>query len=317
MALLGKRNSLRIVREARPGFYLDGGPLGEILLPGRYLPPGYGVGDSLDVFVYRDSEDRLVATTETPRAMVGEFACLRVVGGRPGLGSFLDWGLEKDLLLPNREQLGRPRPGDTLVVYIRIDDVSNRLIATQRFDKWLDQTQHDYVRGQRVNLLIDGETELGYKAIINQAHRGLLYRAELGAPLEIGQQLEGYIRGIRADGKIDLGLDPTGYARVKPLTEQILEALAAAGGRISFHDQSSPEEIREAFGASKKSFKQALGALYRDHRVLLEPGATVLAPPSKKPPAPVKRPLPPGKKPFPPSAQKKTPPKHDSRPRPW
>ncbi len=281
MAALGQRNQLRILREARPGFYLDGGALGEILLPGRYLPPGHGVGDSLEVFVYRDSEDRLVATTETPLAMVGQFACLRVVGGRPGLGSFLDWGLEKDLLLPNREQVGRPRPGDSVVVYIRIDEVSNRIIATARLDKWLDRTPPDYLHGQRVDLLIEGETELGYKAIINQAHRGLLYRAETGAPLDIGQRITGYIRTLRPDGKIDLGLDPIGYTRVKPLTEQILEALAAAGGRIPYHDQSSPEEIRTAFGASKKSFKQALGALYRDKRILLEPRATVLAPAPK------------------------------------
>lgn len=294
MALLGKRNTLRIVREARPGFYLDGGALGEILLPGRYLPAGTQIGDSLEVFVYRDSEDRLVATTETPLAQVGEFACLRVVGGRTGLGSFLDWGLEKDLLLPNREQLGQPRAGDSVVVYIRIDEVSNRIIATARLNKWLDLTPPPYRVGQRVKLLIEAETELGYKVIVEQAHRGLLYRSELGTPLEVGQQLEGFVRTIRPDGKLDLGLDATGYKRIQPLTEQIIEALTAAGGRLPYHDQSSPEEIREVFGTSKKAFKQALGALYRAKRVVLEPGATVLAPTAPKV---AKAPAPPTHKP--------------------
>ena len=278
MALLGKRNTLRIVREAAPGFYLDGGPLGEILLPGKYIPPKTGPGESLDVFVYRDSEDRLVATTQTPRAMVGEFAFLRVVGLRPNVGSFLDWGLEKDLLLPNREQLGRPRVGDWVVVYVTIDEVSNRIVATARFNKVLDLTPANYRSGEPVKLLIESETELGYKAIVNQTHRGLLYRAELGVTLEVGQQVDGFVRAVRADGKLDLGLDRTGYQRIKPLTEQILEALEKAGGTLPYHDGSSPEEIRAAFGASKKSFKQALGALYRGKKILIEPqGVSLVA----------------------------------------
>ena len=277
MAQLGKRNSLRIVREAPPGLYLDGGPLGEILLPGRYIPPGAKPGDQLDAFIYRDSEDRLVATTETPLAVVGECACLRVVSVKPNVGAFLSWGLEKDLLLPLREQTRTVRPFDWVVVHVALDTKSDRIMASARLNRWLDLTPPAYAEGQAVKLLIESETPLGFRAIINHAHHGLLYHSDLASPLTIGQTLDGYVRSVRPDGKIDLALDPAGYQRIGPLTEQIVEKLRAAGGQLPYHDKSSPEEIRAAFSASKKAFKQAIGVLYREHRILIEPDGIRLA----------------------------------------
>jgi hypothetical protein len=272
MALLGQRQSLPIVRHAQPGSYLDGGTDGEILLPGRYLPEGAQPGDRLDVFVYRDSEDRLVATTETPHAVIGEFAFLRVVARHPKMGAFLDWGLEKDLLLPLREHTRSVRPDEWVLVRIALDERSNRIVASARLNRWLNLTPPNYVPGQAVKLIVEKETPLGWTAIVNHAHRGLLYRTELANPLEIGQQFDGFIRTVRPDGKIDVGLDRVGHRRLARHTELVLEALRAAGGQLPYHDKSSPEEIRAAFGLSKKAFKQAIGILFRKRKIVIESG---------------------------------------------
>ncbi len=269
MALLGRQNQLTVVREAPPGMFLDGGRLGEILMPRKYVPAGTVPGDVVWAFVYRDSEDRPVATTETPLAMVGDFAVLRVLSTRPSIGAFLDWGLAKDLLLPRREQSGGVREGDLVAVRIAIDEKSDRIIASARINRWLNETRPSYHSEQPVRLLVTGETPLGYNAVVENAHWGLLYHSELAAPLQMGDVLNGYVRTVRPDGKIDLSLDRAGFGRIKPLTGQILEALEKAGGRLPFHDKSSPEEIRAAFGVSKKAFKQALGALYRKKQILL------------------------------------------------
>lgn len=270
MAILGKRNLLPIIRQAPPGFYLDGGIHGEILLPARYLSGGGKQGKAVEVFVYRDSEDRLVATTESPLAMVGEFAFLRVISVSPGIGAFLDWGLEKDLLLPRREFAGGIHPGGHALVYVMLDERSDRIVASARLNRHLNLTPSNYVAGQAVKLVIENVTPLGYKAIINGAHTGLLYAAECGIPLSIGHSLDGFIRTLRPDGKIDLGLDPVGHQRLAPFSEMILTALKIAGGKLPHHDGSSPEEVRAAFGMSKKAFKQAIGALYRERRIFLE-----------------------------------------------
>ncbi len=271
MALMGRRNSLLVVREAPPGFYLDGGTHGEILLPGRYIPRGAKPGITMDVFVYRDSEDRLVATTETPEAMVGEFAYLRVVSVNPRIGVFFDWGLEKDLLLPLREQASPLQPGDRRVVRVALDERTDRIIASARLNRWLNRTPAAYTEGQRVNLIITGDTPLGYNAIIENAHRGLLYHSDLAGPLATGQRVDGYVRIVRPDGKIDLALDRAGFHRIAPVTDQILKALTEAGGKLRLNDNSSPEEIREAFGISKKAFKQAIGTLYRARKIVITP----------------------------------------------
>lgn len=267
MPTIGRRSTLKILRAATPGLYLDAGPLGEILLPRRYIPAA--PADEVDVFIYRDSEDRLVATTEAPLAMAGEFACLRVQSLRPSIGAFLDWGLSKDLLLPRREQVTFPREGALVIVYVHVDEKSDRIVASERIDRWLDRTPPPYTPEQAVRILVARETPLGYSAIIENAHTGLLYRSDLADPLRIGEQLTGYVRTLRPDGKIDLALDRKGFARVRPVADQILEALEAAGGFLPLSDNSAPAAIREALGVSKKAFKQAVGILYKKKQIVL------------------------------------------------
>ncbi|MDB6018783.1 MAG: GntR family transcriptional regulator [Pedosphaera sp.] len=277
MAIIGRRNTLSIERASGPGLYLNGGELGEILLPGRYIPEDIAPGKKLDVFIYLDSEDRLVATTEMPHAMVGEFAFLEVISVNPRVGAFLDWGLAKDLLLPFREQEMPVRPGQRVIAYVYLDEKSKRIVATTRLHRHLNREPMNYREGQPVEFLITGKTPLGYNAIIENAHRGLLYHDNLSAPLETGQRMKGFVRTIRSGGKIDLALDAAGYTRVAPLTDQIVQALERNGGRLAFDDASSPEAIREAFGTSKKAFKQALGALYKARRIRFEnPGIQLL-----------------------------------------
>ena len=276
MANLGKRNSLMVRRETPSGLYLDGGSLGEILLPGRYIPKGKQPGEPIDVFVYRDSEDRLVATTETPKAVVGEFAPLKVIGTTRNLGAFLDWGLSKDLLLPLREQEKMVEIGDWVVVCVFIDPKSNRIVASTRLDQHLENTPPLYKHNDPVALIVSGKTPLGFNVIVENAHRGLLYTSDLSGPVKIGQKLQGFVRTVRADGKIDLALTPTGYKRVAPLTQQILEMLKEKGGHLPLDDKSPPEVIQEAFSTSKKAFKQALGALYKEKRIAFGNGGITL-----------------------------------------
>ena len=282
MANIGQRNLLPILRSAPPGYYLDGGTHGEILLPGRYIPKGVIPGGIMDVFVYRDSEDRLVATTETPHAMVGQFALLRVVSVNPRIGVFLDWGLEKDLLLPIREQTRPLNPGDWIVVRVALDEKTDRIIASSRLNRYLNLAPPAYVEGQAVNLLVIDESPLGFNVIVENAHRGLLYHSDLAGPLTPGQPLEGFVRAVRPDGKIDVALDRAGYRRIGAVTEQIMDALKENGGRLPYHDNSAPEDIRAIFGVSKKAFKQAIGALYRDRLIQINPDGIQIAPGSPK-----------------------------------
>jgi len=277
MATLGRRNLLSVIRESSPGLYLDGGELGEILLPGRYIPRNLAQGQKIDVFVYRDSEDRLVATTETPNAMVGEFAYLKVISVHPQAGAFLDWGLAKDLLVPFREQEFPLQSGDWVVVYVGLDPKTNRILASTRLSYHLSRDTPSYRSGQPVNLMIIGKTPLGYTAIVENAHRGLLFKNNLSAALKIGARLKGFVRMVRANGKIDLSLDAAGYQRVAPLTGLILQALKDNGGRLDLDDDSTPALVRQKFGVSKKAFKQALGKLYKLRRInFRKPGIELL-----------------------------------------
>lgn len=268
MADIGRFNTLRILEVSDHGLYLDGGRHEKILLPNAYVQPSMKVGDSIPVFIYNDSEDRLVATTETPHAQAGEFAYLEVVSVNDRIGVFLDWGLSKDLLLPFREQGDWTfRVGDGAIVAVYVDDYTNRVVASARLHLHLPEKEPDYEPNDPVHVLIYGDSPLGYKAFVDKKYRGLLYHEETSDKLEPGDQFTGYIKKVHNNGKIDLRRDPSGYRRVESLSEQILRQLDAAGGRLPFHDKSSPESIRSTFNTSKKAFKQALGALYKQRRI--------------------------------------------------
>jgi uncharacterized protein len=277
MAIIGKRNTLRVLRDSPSGIYLDGGEHGEILLPNRYVPRGVAMGDRLEVFVYRDSEDRLVATSEIPRAMVGEVATLRVISVNRQVGAFLDWGLAKDLLLPFREQTRPAQVGQDVEVRVYLDAKTERIVASMKLDRDSALEPPDYRTGQQVEFVITDKTPLGYKALVEGTHAGLLYQDSVVVPVRVGQKLKGFVRAVRPDGKIDLGLDQAGYRRVAPLALRIVQALQRSGGRLGLDDDSPPEAIRQAFGVSKKAFKQALGTLYKTRRIRFsKPGIELL-----------------------------------------
>ncbi len=276
MADIGKMNTLPVLRSSEFGLFLDGGEQGDILLPKRYVSKDLGPGDSVDVFVMLDSEDRLTATTQKPYAMVDEFADLRVVSVT-GIGAFLDWGLPKDLFVPFREQKIKMREGQSYMVHIYLDRVSGRLAASSKLDKFLDKTEANYEPGEKVDLLVCAKTDLGYKAIINGAHWGVVFHNEAFLPLERGQRLEGFVKQMRPDGKIDLCLQKPGYEKVTDLTDVILNHLKQQGGFMPVTGKSSPEEIYKRFGVSKKTYKQAIGALYKKRLITFEDNGTKLA----------------------------------------
>lgn len=279
MSLLGRIRTLVVLRESDHGLYLDAGPLGEVLLPTREVPPDIEPGDEVRVFVARDSEDRLVATTRLPHAQAGEIKGLKVLEVNRRLGAFLDFGLAKDLLLPFAEQSKPVRPGETVVVRILVDPKSDRLIATSKLGRYLDKTPPEYVTGQEVGLVILEKTPLGYAAVVEGRHRGLIHASEVHRPLASGDELTGYIRAVKDDYKIDLALEPVGFGRVTDLSERILEALRTGNGRIDLGDASTPDEIKERFGSSKKAFKQAIGTLYRKRLIIPGPNSLELAKP--------------------------------------
>jgi len=269
MASAGKYNTLRIVRETGSGFYLDGMELGEILLPGMYLPAGKQINDEIEVFIYFDSEDRIVATTEEAYCEVGDFALLEVVEVNE-IGAFLNWGLKKDLLVPFREQKVKMEKGIWHIVRIYMDEQTNRIAASAKVDKFLGLEPATYVPGEEAALFIYSSTPLGYKAIINNQHWGMLYKSEVFQPLNRGEQITGYINKVRHDGKIDLSIYPPGFKKADPASELIIEYLKRNDGYMELNDKSPSEEIYETFGISKKNFKMAIGSLYKNRKILIE-----------------------------------------------
>lgn len=270
MAAIGRFNSLQVVKHTEFGLYLDGGPDGEILLPKRYVPKDEPTepGEWLNVFVYLDSEDRVIATTLKPRIQVGGFASLKVVEVNR-IGLFLDWGLPKDLLLPHSEEKRPLQVGDYCVVYCYLDERTRRITATARLDRYLDTTPAQYRAGQEVDLLVVERTDLGFKAIIDGKHWGLIHKNELFKFVRNGMSEKGYIKEVRADGKISLSLQPVGQAARDDLSEQILNALREAGGRLELSDKSEPEAISRAFGVSKGNFKKAIGGLFKQGLIVI------------------------------------------------
>jgi len=264
---IGKYNDLEILRETSVGLYL-GEPDGEdVLLPNKYCPEQYEVGQSLRVFVYPDNEGRKIATTLIPKVLVNEFAFLQVKAVEK-VGAFLDWGLDKDLLVPFREQRQRMEKGRWYIVYMYIDEKTDRLVATNKIEQRLDNTALEVSEGDEVELLVMQKTDLGYSAIIENRYKGLIYENEIFRELNIGEQVTGYIKSIRDDNKIDLSLQPQGYKQARdPHTELILRKLMENGGSLPYHDKSPPEEIYEGLGISKKAFKRAVGALYKERKI--------------------------------------------------
>jgi predicted RNA-binding protein (virulence factor B family) len=270
MAVIGRMNSLQVVKHTDFGLYLDGGADGEILLPKRYIPSDSPseVEDWLNVFIYLDSEDKLIATTEKPKVQVGEFASLKVVDiNRVGL--FLNWGLPKDLLLPHSEEKRPLQIGDYCVVHVFLDKRSKRITATARLDRYLDIAPVTYSAGEEVDLLVVESTDMGFKAIINGKHWGLIHKNEAFKFLRSGMQEKGYIKEVRSDGKISLSLQPIGEDVRDSLAEQIMTKLREQGGTLALSDKSSPEAISAHFRASKGNFKKAIGGLYKQGRIVI------------------------------------------------
>lgn len=271
MAEIGKYNNLRVIKHVDFGVYLDGDAYGEILLPKRYVPENCQEDDMLDVFLYKDSEDRIIATTEKPFVQVGECAFLRVVATGT-VGAFLDWGLPKDLLVPYSEQHLRMEEGKSYLVYVFRDSETDRIIASSKLDRYIDNTMPEYKSGQEVDIWISNRTDLGYKAIINNLHWGILYANEVFRPLKTGDKLKAYIKKVRPDDKIDLSLEKPGYARTDNAAANILKLLEnSRDGFLPYNDKTDAELIYKIFGMSKKAFKMSIGNLYKNKLIEIKP----------------------------------------------
>lgn len=266
MINIGEFNTLRAKRTTQHGWYLASPEDEEVLLPNKYVPEDFKENDLLEVFIYKDSEDRIVATTEVPFAIVGEFSNLEVKDVS-NIGAFLNWGLEKDLLVPFGEQKKKLEVGNKAIVFVYLDEQSGRIAASCKIDKFIEPIDAEYKVDDEVDLLIYKKTDLGYLAIIDDHAFGLLYNSEIHQPLKIGERLEGFIANIREDGKVDLRLQKTGMEHLDEVSKQILNDLVAAGGSLPLHDKSSPEEIQKQFHVSKKAFKKAIGILYKQRMI--------------------------------------------------
>jgi len=262
---IGQLNRLKVIREVPFGVYLDGAEAGGILLPRREVPEGTRIGDSLQVFVYLDSDDFMIASMQQPKAMVGQFARLKVTDVNR-VGAFLDWGMPKELLLPFAEQLRPLKPGEWVTVYIYIDN-SERIAASAKTERFLEKNPSDLKPGQLVELLILRRTDLGFPVIIDHRYEGLLHHQDLFRGVRPGQRLSGFIKQVLPDGKIDVMLDRPGYGRVDPLVQQILDYLDSHDGHCPLGDKSAPDAIRDTFGVSKKAYKMALGSLLKAGRI--------------------------------------------------
>ncbi len=272
MLKIGNYNTLKIAREVDFGYYLVTDDGRELLLPRKYMPEDKGIGDELKVFVYTDSEDRLIATTEVPYAVVGDFAYLQVKDVN-NAGAFLDWGIPgKDLLVPYSEQKARMKQGGIYLVYVYLDDASKRVVASAKVEHFIGNVIPEYRPSQRVSALIVEHTPIGYRAIVDNRHWGMIYDNEIFRPLELESTVKAFVKSVREDYKIDLTLSDRAVKRVGDLSDRILEAIDAAGGELHVTDASTPDEIREAFECSKKDFKKAVGHLYKEKKILLGEG---------------------------------------------
>lgn len=277
MLKIGNYNTLTVNRLTDFGAYLDAGNGVEILIPAKYLTEAPFQGQELTVFVYTDSEDRLIASTEKPFIQVGQFAFLQAVDINSRMGAFMDWGISgKDLLCPFNEQRVKMTRGGVYCVYAYLDDTTKRIVCSSKIEKYLGNVYPEYRNHQIVDALIVKRTDIGYMAIVNDLHAGMIYVDELIQHPEIGQKVKAYVKKVREDGKLDLTLKDTNGRRAKNLAETILDYLKEHNGVSAVTDKSSPEEIAETFGCSKKDFKKAVGLLYKERKIKLEPGKIML-----------------------------------------
>ncbi|WP_341661381.1 S1-like domain-containing RNA-binding protein [Vibrio sp.] len=270
MIRVGRINHLEIVKKTDFGLFLDAGDYGTSLLPNKFAPSSAEIGQFLDVFLYFDSDNQLVATTESPVAQVGEFGLMRIEGVN-NIGAFVDWGIKgKDLLIPFSEQRTRFSAGQNILVYVYTDKASGRIVGTTKFNKWLDKTPANYQRNQQVDLIIAERSELGFKAIVEGQHWGMIFKSDVFGKLFIGKRLKGYIKSVREDGKIDLTLQKVGVAKMDDLSEKVLDLLEKKGGFLPLNDKSSPESIFSTFRTSKGTFKKTIGGLYKQGKISID-----------------------------------------------
>lgn len=276
MLQLGKRNDMVVARKVDFGVYLDGGDIGDVLLPKRYVPEGCEVGDTVNVFLYLDNEERLVATTKKSLVEVNHFAFLEVKWINEH-GAFLDWGLMKDLFCPFREQKMKMQVGKKYVVYAYIDAVTYRIVASAKVEKFLSDEEPPYSNGDEVEILVQQKTDLGFKAIIDDKFGGMIFDNEVFTEIRAGDRMKAYIKQIRPDGKIDLSLQPSGRENVVGFAGRLLRTLIESeNGFLPYHDKTSPDEIYAAFGVSKKTFKKAVGDLYKHFYITIESNGIAL-----------------------------------------
>ncbi len=270
MIQIGKLNNLSVVKILDFGIYLDGGDeFGEILLPIKQVPEDTEIEDVIEVFIYTDSEDRIIATTIKPYAMVGDFILLRTIAVET-VGAFMDWGLIKDLLVPFSQQKKRMIEGRSYIVYLYLDDETKRIAASAKLDKYLDLDTAKFDTDQEVDLLIHSKTDMGYKAIINNSYWGMLYNNEIFQTLFVGQKIKGFIKKIREDQKIDLYLNKAGYNQIEDVSTNIIRILKDNDNFVTITDKSKPDDIYEMFNISKKKFKKAIGNLYKKKFIDIE-----------------------------------------------
>jgi len=270
MLKIGEWNSLEVVKEVDFGIYLDGEQEGEILMPTRYVPEGAAIGDILEVFVYTDSEDRVIATTEKPLAQVGQLAALEVVAVNR-IGAFLNWGLPKDLLLPYREQRTKLQQNDTCLVYVYLDEESERVVASSKLEKFMNNDPVAYEPGQQVEAIVAETTEIGYKMVVNMHTWGMLYKNEVFQPLKIGEKVSAYVTKQRVDNKLDLSLHKFGGAKVADFADVLYDYLETHNGFVPLTDKSPADTIYDTFGVSKKVFKKGVGKLYKARKITITP----------------------------------------------
>jgi predicted RNA-binding protein (virulence factor B family) len=276
MLHLGIKNTLRILRDTGVGMFLGDEEGNDVLLPKKYVPENAIVGEDIEVFIYRDSEDRIIATNLEPKIQLNQFACLQVKSVT-AIGAFLDWGLEKDLFVPFREQNKKMEEGRWYAVYLYLDEETDRLVASCKVNRYFEKENIDLLIGQEVDLLIFEETDLGLNAVINNKYKGLIYENEIFQRIKIGTRTKGFVKNLRDDNRVDLSLQKQGYANVEPNAERILEKLKANNGFLDVTDKSDSNYVMYQLEMSKKTFKKAVGALYRQKIIRIEEDGIYLA----------------------------------------